>query len=63
MMRATGKIQRMDDLGRIVIPHIVRQKLGLSEGTPMEIFYDEREGSVCFKKYTLYDAASEESKE
>lgn len=48
-MRATGIVRRVDDLGRIVIPKEVRNKLGIKEGTPMELFIDR--GCVIFKHY------------
>lgn len=44
-MNATGIIRRVDDLGRIVLPKEVRRKVGISEGTPMEIFTSD-EGIV-----------------
>ena len=46
---ATGIIRRVDDLGRIVIPKEVRQRLGLKEGAPMEISWDRN--GVYFEKY------------
>lgn len=49
-MRATGIIRRVDDLGRIIIPKEIRRLAGISDGTPMEIFYD-RDGTVVLKKY------------
>lgn len=48
-MKATGIIRRVDDLGRIVLPKEVRRKLGISEGTPMEIYVSA--DSVTLKKY------------
>lgn len=48
-MNRTGIIRRVDDLGRIVLPKEVRRKLGISEGTPMEIYVSA--DSVTLKKY------------
>lgn len=48
-MTATGIIRRVDDLGRIVLPKGVRRKLGISEGTPMEIFVSAE--GIMLKKY------------
>jgi len=53
-MKATGIIRRVDDLGRIVLPKEVRRKVGITEGTPMEIFTDS--DRIVLKKYN----ASEE---
>lgn len=48
-MQATGIIRRIDDLGRIVIPKEIHRNLGISEGTPMEMFVDDNR--VIFQKY------------
>lgn len=51
MMRATGIVRRIDDLGRVVIPKEIRRTLRIREGDPLEIFTD-REGEVILKKYS-----------
>ena len=48
-MKGTGIVRRIDDLGRVVVPKEVRCKLGIKEGDPLEIFYDD--DAVYFKKY------------
>lgn len=48
-MNTTGIIRRVDDLGRIVLPKEIRRKLGIGEGTAMEMFVSE--DSVTLKKY------------
>lgn len=48
-MKASGLVRRVDDLGRVVIPKEIRRILCVSEGDPLEIFYDE--SNVCFRKY------------
>lgn len=48
-MNTTGIIRRVDDLGRVVIPKEVRRKVGISEGTPMEIFVSAE--GIMLKKY------------
>lgn len=48
-MNATGIVKRVDDLGRIVLPKVVRSKVGISEGTPLEIF-ESKEG-ILLKRY------------
>lgn len=52
VMKATGIVRRVDDLGRIVIPKNVRTEQGITEGTPMEIFTED--GAVIFKKNATY---------
>ena len=51
MMKATGIVRRIDDLGRVVIPKEIRRTMRIREGDPLEIFTD-REGEVIFKKYS-----------
>lgn len=37
-MNGIGIVRRVDYLGRIVLPKEIRRKLGINEGTPMEIY-------------------------
>ena len=39
-MKATGIIRRVDELGRIVLPMELRNKFGILEKDPMEIYVD-----------------------
>ncbi len=48
-MKATGIVRRVDDLGRIVLPREIRRRIGISEGTAMEIFMSKDE--ITLKKY------------
>ena len=52
MMKATGIVRRIDDLGRVVIPKEIRRTMRIREGDPLEI-YTSREGEVIFKKYSM----------
>lgn len=48
-MKSTGIIRRLDELGRIVIPIEIRNKLNISERDPVEIYV---EGSnIILNKY------------
>lgn len=51
IMKATGIVRRIDDLGRIVIPKEIRRTLHIRETDPLEI-YTDREGQVILKKYS-----------
>jgi AbrB family transcriptional regulator (stage V sporulation protein T) len=51
MMKATGIVRRIDDLGRVVIPKEIRRTMRIREGDPLEI-YTEKNGEVIFKKYS-----------
>src|SRR5690554_5379848 len=51
MVKATGIVRRIDDLGRVVIPKEIRRTLKIREGDPLEIFVD-RDGEVILKKYS-----------
>ena len=50
MVKATGIVRRIDDLGRVVIPKEIRRTLKIREGS-LEIFVD-RDGEVILKKYS-----------
>lgn len=51
LMKATGIVRRIDDLGRVVIPKEIRRTMRIREGDPLEIFTDN-DGEVVFKKYS-----------
>lgn len=51
VLKATGVVRRIDDLGRIVVPKEIRKTLRIREGDPLEIFTD-REGEIILKKYS-----------
>lgn len=48
-MKSTGIIRRVDELGRVVIPIELRNKFGINEKDPIEIFVDG--SSIVLKKY------------
>lgn len=50
-MKATGILRRIDDLGRVVIPREIRQSLGITEGTSLEIFIDTSTNSLILTPY------------
>lgn len=48
-MKSTGIVRRADELGRVVIPIEIRNKFGIMEKDPLEIFVD---GSyILLKKF------------
>jgi len=49
MVKSTGIIRRIDELGRIVIPMELRTKLGIAEKDSLEIFVDGN--SIILKKH------------
>jgi AbrB family transcriptional regulator (stage V sporulation protein T) len=51
IVRATGIVRRIDELGRVVIPKEIRRTLRIREGDPLEI-YTATDGEVIFKKYS-----------
>lgn len=51
LMKATGIIRRVDELGRIVIPKEIRRTHKIREGTPLEIFSGDS-GELMLKKYS-----------
>lgn len=48
-MKSTGIIRRVDELGRVVIPIELRNKFGIYEKDPIEIFVDG--STIILKKY------------
>ena len=48
-MKSTGIVRRVDELGRIVIPIELRNKLKIEEKDPIEIYVDG--SSIILKKY------------
>jgi transcriptional pleiotropic regulator of transition state genes len=50
MMKSTGIVRKVDELGRIVLPKELRMTLNIKEKDPLEIFVDE-EGRIILKKY------------
>lgn len=48
-MKSTGIVRRVDELGRVVIPIELRNKLKISEKDPMEIYVDG--SSIILKKF------------
>lgn len=45
----TGIVRRIDDLGRVVIPKEIRDKLDIHMGAPLEISVEGNK--VCFELY------------
>lgn len=49
IMKSTGIVRRVDELGRVVIPIELRNKFGIAEKDPIEIYV---EGSnIILRKY------------
>lgn len=49
MIKSTGIVRKIDELGRVVIPSELREKFGIAERDPLEIYV---EGSnIILKKY------------
>ncbi len=51
LMKATGIVRRIDELGRVVIPKEIRRTQRIRRGDPLEIF-TTGDGEVIFKKYS-----------
>lgn len=50
MMKSTGIVRKVDELGRIVIPIELRRTLSIAEKDALEIFVDDGE-KIMLKKY------------
>lgn len=49
MIKSTGITRKVDELGRIVLPMELRNKLHIGEKDPLEIYVDG--SSIILKKY------------
>jgi transcriptional pleiotropic regulator of transition state genes len=49
MMKATGIVRKVDELGRVVIPIELRRTLGIGEKDALEIFVDT--DKIILRKY------------
>lgn len=49
MMKSTGIVRKVDELGRVVIPIELRRTLGIEEKDALEIYVDRE--SIILKKY------------
>jgi AbrB family transcriptional regulator, transcriptional pleiotropic regulator of transition state genes len=49
MLKATGIIRKVDNLGRLIIPKELRKTMDLPEKTPIEIFTEG--DSIILRKY------------
>jgi len=49
MMKSTGIVRKVDELGRIVLPIELRRTLGIGEKDALEIYVDEEK--IILKKY------------
>jgi transcriptional pleiotropic regulator of transition state genes len=53
LMKATGVVRKIDELGRIVIPMELRKTMCLNEGAHLAIYVDE--DYICLKKYPIIE--------
>lgn len=56
-MLGTGIIRHIDNLGRLVIPKELRNKFGIRDGGPVEIFTDSN--SIILRRYYAADSIKE----
>lgn len=49
MMKSTGIVRKVDELGRVVIPIELRRTLGIAEKDSLEIYVDAEK--IILKKY------------
>ena len=50
-MKSTGVVRKVDELGRIVIPIELRNKLGIAEKDPLEIYVEGN--SIILNKFEI----------
>jgi len=49
MMKSTGIVRKVDELGRVVIPIELRRTMGIEEKDALEIYVDDEK--IILKKY------------
>ncbi|MBO5907934.1 MAG: AbrB/MazE/SpoVT family DNA-binding domain-containing protein [Clostridia bacterium] len=49
-MKSTGIVRNIDELGRIVVPKEIRQRMGIANNDPVEIYIEG--DKVILTKYT-----------
>ena len=59
MLKNTGVIRKIDELGRIVIPKEIRTVLKINSGDDLEIFIEDNQ--IILKKYSLMKSLQKES--
>lgn len=52
MIKNSGIVRRVDELGRVVIPKELRQSIGIDYGTPLEFSLDDANGWVVLEAYS-----------
>ena len=57
LLKSTGVIRKIDELGRIVLPKEIRRNLGIRDGENLEIFVEN--DSILLKKYSKMQDYSE----
>ena len=53
MVKSTGIVRRLDELGRITLPIELRRTLGINDREPLEIYVDE--DKIILTKYEPAD--------
>lgn len=61
IMKSTGIVRKLDELGRITLPIELRRTLGVSERDPLEIFVEE--DRIILQKYEPTDIFTGEKNE
>lgn len=56
-LKDTGISRSVDDLGRVVIPKELRDRMGFDPGTPVEFFTDKDAGVVYLQTYKMEKCA------
>lgn len=50
MLKSTGIVRKVDELGRVVLPMELRRTLNINEKDPLEIYVDGE--AIILRKYT-----------
>lgn len=53
MLKSTGIVRKIDDLGRIVIPRELRTSMGINDRDPLEVYTND--DTIVLRKYCPAD--------
>ncbi|HBG43043.1 MAG TPA: AbrB family transcriptional regulator, partial [Firmicutes bacterium] len=51
MLKSTGIVRKIDELGRFVLPMEMRKMMGIEIKDPMEVYFDSETQSIILKQY------------
>lgn len=60
MLKNTGIVRRVDDLGRIILPKEIRRQTGIAPEDPVEFYVDHEQNFVAIRLFKPADNVKHE---